>query len=143
MELKFAKLNEAAKIPFKAEENAAGFDLVANKFEYDGINEIVTYDTQVAVEIPEVYVGLLFPRSSVYKTDLILANCVGVIDSSYRGPIMLKYKTTGEKKNFYRAEERVGQLVIVENPYFIPVEVPYEELSKTRRGTGGFGSTGK
>ena len=87
--------------------------------------------------------GLLFPRSSVYKTDLILANCVGVIDSSYRGPIMLKYKTTGEKKNFYRVEERVGQLVIVENPYFIPVEVPYEELSKTCRGTGGFGSTGK
>lgn len=69
-----------------------------------------------------------------------LANSVGVVDSGYRGEIMLKYRDDGKAKEFYRAGDRVGQLMIVPYPQIELIEV--EELSTTERGDGGFGSTG-
>jgi len=94
----------------------------------------------LAVEIPFGYVGLIFPRSSIYKYDLALTNCVGVIDSGYRGEIMFKFRKTDDFfSNHYNIGDRVGQLIIMSYPTIQPIEV--EELSATVRGEGGFGST--
>jgi dUTP pyrophosphatase len=99
------------------------------------------YLTGIAVEIPEGYVGLVYPRSSVSKTSMLLANGVGVIDSGYRGEIMLKYRRLEGKSGIYTTGDRVGQLMVVKRPEVELVVV--DELSSTERGEGGFGSTGQ
>lgn len=93
MEVKIKKLCPEAVIPAKAHPTDAGFDLTATSrvFAADGT---ATYGTGLAVEIPEGYLGLLFPRSSVYKKDQALSDCVGVLDSGYRGEVMFKFKPT-------------------------------------------------
>lgn len=138
--VKIKKLHPDAVIPQYAKEGDAGMDLVAVSETWNENNTMVTYDTGLAMEIPNGFVGLLFPRSSVSKTTLSLANCVGVIDSGYRGPVMLKFRYL-EEGDVYDIGDRVGQLVIVELPFVQVTEV--DELSSTERGTGGFGSTGK
>ncbi len=96
--------------------------------------------SDIAVEIPAGYVGLLFPRSSVCKTGLRLTNSVGVIDSDYRGGItaVFDYNKSGEQ---YKVGDRFAQLMIVAAPYVVFHEA--KTLSKTARGEGGYGSTGK
>lgn len=148
MDLKFKKLDDRAVIPHRGSAGAAGIDLTAidRILEWDEtggkLYSIVSYDTGLAVEIPDGYVGLLFPRSSVYKKPLRLANSVGVIDSDYRGPIKFKYDlhSATDLEQAYAVGDRVGQLVILPIPYFRVVEV--DELSSTDRDLGGFGSTG-
>ena len=81
IELKIKKLHPDAVIPCYAKAGDAGMDLVAVSEKWNEQNTMVTYDTGLSIEIPEGYVGLLFPRSSVSKTTLNLANSVGVIDS--------------------------------------------------------------
>jgi dUTP pyrophosphatase len=83
---------------------------------------------------------LIFPRSSIYKTSLILSNCVGIIDSGYRGSIMLKFQYI-EEGLVYEIGDRVGQIIIIPYPQIEFKEV--DELSATERGLGGYGSTGK
>jgi dUTP pyrophosphatase len=100
---------------------------------------MVTYNTGLAIEIPEGHVGLLFPRSSISKTVLSLANSVGVIDSGYRGSIMFKFRYP-EEGMVYDVGDRVGQIIIMPYPTIEFEET--EELSSTERGQGGFGSTG-
>ena len=100
---------------------------------------MVTFGIGLAVEIPEGHVGLLFPRSSVYKSGLTLTNSVGVIDSGYRGEIMMKFQVSSIS-NMYKVGDRVGQLLIVPYPQVEFEEV--DELSSTERGKGGYGSTG-
>lgn len=90
MKVRFKKLSEKAVMPRKAHATDAGLDLVATSRVFDKDGKLV-YGTGLAVEIPEGYVGLLFPRSSVARKDLQLSNGVGVIDSGYRGEIMLKF----------------------------------------------------
>ena len=145
MTLRFKKLNPEAIIPKKATKGAAGIDLTAvtEKVELTATGPIVTYGTGLAVEIPEGFVGLLFPRSSVTtKTTLALGNSVGVIDSDYRGEIILKYRNTATQAGTkYNTGDRVGQLVILQLPVYEVEES--SELSDTTRGDGGFGSTGK
>ena len=85
MQVKFKKLNKEAYAPEKAHKEDAGFDLKAISREFT--DSYIEYDTGLAFEVPTGYVGLLFPRSSVSKKDLTLANCVGVLDSCYRGPV--------------------------------------------------------
>lgn len=143
MELKFKKLNEKAVIPAKAHASDAGLDLTTIGFTTT-VNEarelMLVYHTGLAVEIPEGHMGLLFPRSSIYKKSLIQSNCVGVIDSGYRGEIMVVYKTTTNSvPEIYKEGERFCQLVIVPIPQVEPVEA--EELSSSDRAEGGFGST--
>jgi dUTP pyrophosphatase len=138
--VKIKKLHPDAVIPQYAKEGDAGMDLVAVSETWNDNNTMVTYDTGLAMEIPNGCVGLLFPRSSVSKTTLSLANCVGVIDSGYRGSVMLKFRYL-EEGDVYDISDRVGQLVIVELPFVKVTEV--DELSSTERGAGGFGSTGK
>lgn len=75
------RLSEDSKIPQYAHPTDAGMDLYATSIEYDSYSEIVSYNTGIALEIPKGYVGLMFPRSSIYKYDLQLTNSVGVIDS--------------------------------------------------------------
>jgi dUTP pyrophosphatase len=139
MKVKIKKLHQDAVIPVYAKPGDAGLDLTAISEVWNKDNTMVTYGTGLAVEIPEGYVGLLFPRSSVSKTTLNLANSVGVIDSGYRGEIMFKFRYL-EEGMIYDIEERIGQLIIMPYPQVEFEEV--EELSSTERGEGGFGSTG-
>ena len=139
MIVKIKKTHKDGVIPSYAKPGDAGMDLVAVSETWNENNTMVTYDTGIAVEIPEGYVGLVFPRSSVSKTELILANSVGVIDSGYRGPIMLKFRYP-EEGMVYDVGDKIGQLIIMPYPKIEFQEV--EELSSTERGEGGFGSTG-
>ena len=113
------------------------------------------YGSGVAMEIPKGYVGLVFPRSSISKKDLILSNSVGVIDSGYRGEILFKFKTCQQVRTdgviaapltvplvyCYDIEERIGQIIIMPYPEIEFVEV--DELEDSDRGDGGYGSSGK
>lgn len=139
MKVKIKKLHPDAVIPKYAKLGDAGMDLVAISEEWNDNNTMVTYDTGLSMEIPEGYVGLLFPRSSISKTELILANSVGVIDSGYRGPIMFKFRYL-EEGMVYDLGSRIGQIIIMPYPQVEFEEV--EELSSSERGEGGFGSTG-
>lgn len=138
MKVNIKKLVENAIIPTYAKPGDAGMDLYSTSIEVseDGV---VTYGTGLSMEIPEGYVGLLFPRSSNYKQDLVLCNSVGVIDSGYRGEIMFKYFQIGE--NMYKVGDRVGQIIILPYPQIEFTEA--DDLSKTERGEGGFGHTGE
>ena len=144
MVLKIKRLTENAVLPIQAHSGDAGIDLTCESITQE-LNEagqlILVYHTGIAVEIPEGYVGLLFQRSSVYRKSIVMTNCVGVIDSSYRGEIMAKFRsTTDVVPALYKPGERFAQLVIV--PYLdIQIE-EVEELSKTERGDGGYGSSG-
>jgi dUTP pyrophosphatase len=136
------KLHPDAVIPSYAKAGDAGMDLTAISMEKDSHGNVV-YGTGLAIEIPEGYVGLIFPRSSNSKTDLYLTNHVGVIDSGYRGEIQFKFRANPSLINarIYHLGDRIGQLIIIPYPGIQFVEV--DVLSDTERGTGGFGSTGK
>lgn len=138
-------LESKAVLPTKAHATDAGYDLTATRItqELDEARKLIlVYHTDLAVEIPFGYVGLIFMRSSVSKTSLTLANAVGVIDSGYRGELILKYKvTTDALPRVYEPGEKVGQLVLV--PCYMSDTEFVSELSSTDRGEGGFGSTDK
>lgn len=138
MKVNIKKLHPDAVIPKYAKPGDAGLDLTAVDVVADG--NTLTYKTGLAIEIPFWHVGLLFPRSSVYKTGQSLTNCVGVIDSGYRGEIMLKFTLSPYAKE-YEIGDRVGQLIIMPYPRIDFVEV--DELIPSDRGEGGYGSTGR
>lgn len=141
MKINFIKLHEDAVTPKRAREGDAGFDLVATECDF-AANGMFQCKTGIAVEIPPGYFGAIFPRSSIRNTPLILSNCVGVIDSGYRGEITFSFRWVNTADGVqYKAGDRIGQLVILPLP-----EVEFEEvlvLSDSQRGVGGFGSTGK
>ena len=137
MRIRIKKLHADAVIPRYAHFGDAAVDLVAVR-EWEDKYGNVCYGTGLAMEIPEGHVGLLFPRSSISKTNLRLANAVGVIDSGYRGEIMLKFDREGVRD--YEVGDRVGQLILMPIPSIQFVEVV--NLPGTDRGTGGFGSSG-
>ena len=162
LKVKIKKLNENAVIPTYSKDGDAGMDLVATSKYYDDDGNIV-YGTGLAFEIPKGYVGLIFPRSSNAKQQLLLSNSVGVIDSGYRGEVILKFKSSASSfslktliklifnsdakitviNNFtisYYVGERIGQMIILPYPKIEFEES--EELSETERGNGGYGSTG-
>ena len=143
MDVKFKKLHDDAKIPSYAHDTDAGLDLTAVSFtqEFDKSNKLVlVYHTGLAVEIPEGYVGLIFVRSSVSNKSISLTNAVAVIDSGYRGELLLKYKiTTDSLPTIYQPGEKIGQLIIIPYPKINPIEA--EELDSSDRNEGGFGST--
>lgn len=166
MQVKIKKLREDAQIPKYADNGCAGIDITATSVEFT--NDYIEYGTGLAFELPPGYVMLIFPRSSVSKKDLLLANGVGVLDSSYRGELKFRYKRSyralAMDENYrdetvlripfncykdyawsankvYSVGERVGQIIILPYPQIEFEEV--SELSDTERGDGGFGSTGK
>ena len=141
MKVKVKKLNSEAIIPKYAHPTDAGLDLTAVSYERDK-NNLIVYHTGLSIEIPEGYVGLIYPRSSISKYDLELTNSVGVIDSGYRGEILFKFReTTKDFPNIYVPGDRVGQLIIVPYPSIELEET--DKLSSSDRSDKGFGSTGK
>ena len=112
MQVKIKKLNPNAVIPSYAKDGDAGMDLVATSMKFDGTQ--ITYGTGLAMEIPKGFVGLIFPRSSIRKTDLSLSNSVGVIDSGYRGEIKATFKRSGVYA--YAVGDRICQLMIIPHP---------------------------
>ena len=166
MEVKIKKLHKDAVVPKYATSGSAGMDITATSKVFDSNGNIV-YGTGLAFEIPKGYVGLLFPRSSNTKKDLVLLNSVGVLDSDYRGEVTFKYRPTINTinlfsfwwqkyilrkkeydlpvlnfgRNQYNVGDRIGQIIIVKHPYIEFKES--ETLSETERGAGGYGSSGK
>ena len=139
--VKVKKLDPNAVIPSYSKIGDAGMDLTITR-EIENTSFTVSYGFGIAMEIPKGFVGLVFPRSSVRNQDLILSNCVGVIDSGYRGELQATFKkTNGLDSLKYKVGERGAQIIILPYPQVFMTEVP--ELSDSERGEGGFGSTGK
>jgi dUTP pyrophosphatase len=139
--VKVKKLSDNAVIPSYSKVGDAGMDLTITR-EIENTSYSVSYGFGISMEIPKNFVGLVFPRSSVRNQDLILSNCVGVIDSGYRGEIQATFKkTNGLDSIKYKIGDRGAQIIILPYPQVKMVES--DELSDTERGTGGFGSTGQ
>lgn len=139
IEIKFKKLCAEAIAPTKAHQSDAGADLTATSKHWDDEKQCWIYGTGIATEIPEGYVGLVFPRSSIRKYGLALANSIGVIDSGYRGEIMCSFKPTGSCPT-YNVGDKIAQLIIMPYPETNYVEAT--ELSDSERGENGHGSSG-
>jgi len=139
MKVNIKKLSPKAIIPKYANNGDAGLDITATSI-ISITNQQIIYGTDIALEIPEGYVGLIYPRSSIRKYGLQLANSVGVIDSGYRGEIQFTFNKISQS-NLYNIGDRIGQIIIVPYPQIQFNEVL--EFSKSNRGTNGHGSTGK
>ena len=153
MKVKIKKLHPNSIIPKYAKTGDAGMDLTCTEIEYT--KDYISYKTGLAFEIPTGFFGMLVPRSSNSKKDLLLTNSCGILDSGYRGEVEFRYKAmsnyacnnssnppTLSSDNFelYNTGDRIGQIIILPYP-----QIDFEEeetLSFTERGEGGFGSTG-
>lgn len=135
--IKVIRKGALAALPKQMHVGDAGFDLVANSRKVDLVNECMIYSTGLRVEIPKGYAMFIFPRSSCYKHAAMMANCVSVIDSGYRGEVHVVFKGI---EGPYKLGDCIAQAVILPVP-----EVEYVdacELSESDRGEGGLGSTG-
>lgn len=142
-EIKFIKLDDNATVPSYGTEFSAGADLYALPGQEIVLNpnETTLVHTGIAMEIPEGYAGFVFARSGIAtKRGLAPANKVGVIDSDYRGEIMVALHNHSDKTQKVEDNERVAQLVIM--PYLRAEFTEAETLEDTKRASGGFGSTG-
>ena|SRR6185503_5072816 len=167
--IKCLKLHEDAVLPTKAHPTDTGYDLVAVSRIFT--ENYIEYDTGIAIELPRHYYGRLVPRSSISNYDLIMCNSIAIIDPDYRGSLKFRFKfvpncfqfyyelkenfgndhifrfsdTTGMmKRNFriYDTGDKIGQLEISKDESFSDVRW-VNELSETKRGAKGFGSSGK
>ena len=144
VKVQIKKLNENATVPTNGSEKAAGFDLYACLEDFVEISEgeTVKIGVGIAMAIPDGYFGAIYARSGLAtKSGLRPANCVGIVDSDYRGEIIVAlHNDSGSRKTVYHGD-RIAQLVVT--PY-LPIDLyEVDELDDTARGTGGFGSTGK
>lgn len=144
MNIKTKLLRSNAKLPQRQTDGSAGADLYANVDSKITIlpNEIVKIPTGIAIELPsENYVGLVFGRSGLgIKHGISPANCVGIIDSDYRGEIIVGLQNKSNRIFYVEPNDRIAQLIIVP---IIPAMYVEDELNNTNRGTQGFGSTGR
>lgn len=146
MVVNFKKLDKEAVIPVKGSEYSAGLDLctvLKNGARAQRIpaGKTVKVGTGLAVEIPEGYFGAVFARSGMAANrGLRPANCVGVIDSDYRGEVIVALHNDSDKCETIHHGDRVAQLVIM--PYLEVEAKEVDDLSDTERGNSGFGSTG-
>ena len=140
-QMKVKLVNEYAQLPTRGSKDAAGLDL------YCPFHIKVPADSQkkillgISVEIPQGYMGLLVPRSSMSKTPLRCANSVGIIDADYRGELSIAYENISCSDYTIFRGDRIAQLIIV--PIAIVDVEEAQTLSETERGDGGYGSTGK
>lgn len=144
MNIKIKKMNKNAKTPYRATSGSAGADLFAC-IEEDIVlspNKRMLIPTGIAIELNNPECGaFIFPRSSVsFKSGVSLANCVGVIDSDYRGEIKVPLINHSDEEFIIHSGDRIAQLVIL--PVIIPSFSEADSLNDTVRGEGGFGSTG-
>lgn len=140
-------LTDTAKVPTQGTNRAAGYDLYADfnpangEFLTIGPHETVKISTGIALEIPYGWWGGVFPRSGISaKRGLRPANCVGVIDSDYRGEIFVALHNDTDKNQYVTPGERIAQLILLPSAQ-VDWEV-VDTLTETSRGEGGFGSTG-
>ena len=140
-QMKVKLVNEYAQLPTRGSKDAAGLDL------YCPFHIKVPADSQkkiplgISVEIPQGYMGLLVPRSSMSKTPLRCANSVGIIDADYRGELSIAYENISCSDYTIFRGDRIAQLIIV--PIAVVDVEEAQTLSETERGAGGYGSTGK
>jgi dUTP pyrophosphatase len=140
LNIRIKLLTDTAKMPTKGTAGAAAWDLYADTCSYDPETGTYVYGTGVAMEIPDGYAGFLFPRSSVYKAGLMLANGVGLGDSDFRGEVQFRFVRTRQGAPKYVFGDRVGQILI--QPAMGVTYERVQDLSETARGSGAFGSTG-
>lgn len=142
--MKIKRLNEKAKVPTRGSANAAGYDLYADLPDKELViwpHDTVLIDTGWAMRMPNNCFGAIFARSGLAtKQGLRPANCVGVIDQDYRGPVKVALHNDSDIHQTIRDGERIAQLVII--PYYEVDFDEVEELDITERNEGGFGSTG-
>lgn len=142
MKLKFKSLHELAFLPHYSKPGDAALDLYAiDNGTMNRESDYMEYRTGLSAEIPEGFVGLIFPRSSISNYSLMLSNAVGVLDSGYRSEIKVRFKYTGFGDKLYKQGDRVAQLIVLPYPTVDPVWC--DRLTETARGSGGFGSTGE
>ena len=144
IEIKIKRLSDTAKIPTRESSCAAGYDLYADIPEDITINphETMKINTGVAMEIPEGYFGGIAARSGLAtKEGLRPANCYGVVDSDYRGQIIVALHNDSDVERVVTPQERIGQIII--QPYLNVTFCEVDDLTETERGSNGFGSTGK
>jgi len=148
--LKFKKTHENAITPVKANETDMCYDLFAvddGKFS----EMFLEYDTGIAFDIPEGYDIQVFPRSSISKYDLVLANSTGIIDNGYKDSVKCRFKMISHNNQglrdwtindlkFYRKGDRIAQFTLVKKVNYKLEET--DLLSESERGLGGFGSSG-
>lgn len=143
MTISFIKLNELAKAPICGSAEAAGYDLSAaiNSNVRIAPHQTAKIGTGLAVELPTGTFGAVYPRSGIASREgLRPANCVGVIDSDYRGEIIVALHNDSDEWRMVEPGQRIAQLIV--QPYLKVEYNETNELSDTARGTGGFGSTG-
>lgn len=144
MNINITKLSPSAKLPDRGSEYAAGYDLFADIKEEVKIapHQTLMVGTGLAMEIPEGYFGGIFARSGLSaKEGLRPANCVGVVDSDYRGEVKVALHNDSEIERVVTPAEKIAQLVVI--PFLAVEFTEVSELTDTDRGSGGFGSTGK
>lgn len=144
MQVKIKRNKNNARMPERGSDAAAGYDVFACLDWELQIppHQTIKIDTGLSMEIPSGYWAGVFARSGLAtKEGLRPANCVGVIDSDYRGPIIVALHNDSEETRTIVPGEKIGQLIIL--PCFDWRIQEVEELSETQRGSGGFGSTGK
>ena len=137
------KISDKAILPTYGSENAAGMDMYSIETVTIDPGQTVMVHTGICMEIPDGYFGALYPRSGLAtKRGLRLANCVGVIDSDYRGEVVVALHNDSTVPQVVQDGDRVAQLII--SPYARPLALSeVDELSNTSRGVGGFGHTGR
>lgn len=143
-EVNIKLLNKLAKIPTRGSVEAAGMDLYAASDEEICIpaHQTVKVDTGISLEIPKGYFGGIYARSGLAtKRSLRPANCIGVIDSDYRGPVIVALHNDSDETQYIDPQERIAQLII--QPYLNIEFNVVDNLDDTDRGSAGFGSTGE
>ena len=141
MDIRIKRLLEDATIPTQGTPGSAGYDLYAAQGAEVPSGETVSIDTGLAMAIPDGYFGAIFARSGLSKNEgLRPCNCVGVVDSSYRGSVIVALHNDSKFDRVVKAGERIAQLVIL--PYSEIRFFETDDLGATERGEGGFGSTG-
>lgn len=155
VQVKFRRISPDAIVPTKAHASDSGFDLTAVSDPIISEDGYIEYETGIAVAPPEGYYFELFPRSSISKYDLVLANGVGIIDSAYRNSIKVRFKMPNRfsyqssidspsvafypKAKIYGKGDKIAQIVLKKLESVVLTEV--QELDQTDRGLGGFGSS--
>lgn len=142
--IKVKKLNEFAKLPTRGSSDAAGYDLYAatNQILNIAPHSTIKVGTGLSFELPEGTFAAIYARSGIAtKRGLRPANCVGVIDSDYRGPIIVALHNDTDEMQSIEPGERIAQMILL--PYIEMKFNEVNELSDTSRGDSGFGASGK
>lgn len=142
MDIKIRLLTDSAVIPTSGSKYSAGYDLYADEDVYIEANKTVKISTGIAMEIPNGCFGGIYARSGLAtKQGLRPSNCVGVVDSDYRGEIIVALHNDSDQLRHVEKGDRIAQLII--QPFVSAEFVKVEKLEDTERGNGGFGSSGK